>query len=62
METTIASLEEQLTIANEEKEEAESRAGSLESDIQTLSDELNVSNAELSVLKEEVLNLVSSLF
>nr|GMD43022.1 kinesin-like protein KIN-7O isoform X1 [Ipomoea batatas] len=61
METTIASLEEQLTIANEEKEEAESRAGSLESDIQTLSDELNVSNAELSVLKEEVLNLKSRL-
>nr|GMD44770.1 kinesin-like protein KIN-7O [Ipomoea batatas] len=61
METTIASLEEQLTIANEEKEEAESRAGSLASDIQTLSDELNASNAELSVLQEEVLDLKSRL-
>nr|GMD44776.1 kinesin-like protein KIN-7O isoform X1 [Ipomoea batatas] len=61
METTIASLEEQLTIANEEKEEAESRAGSLASDIQTLSDELNASNAELSVLQEGVLDLKSRL-
>ncbi|XP_019187796.1 PREDICTED: kinesin-like protein KIN-7O isoform X2 [Ipomoea nil] len=60
METTIASLEEQLTMANEEKEEAESRAGSLASNAE-LSDELNVSNAELSVLKEKVLDLTSSL-
>ncbi|VFQ71703.1 unnamed protein product [Cuscuta campestris] len=61
METTIASLEEELTISNEEKEEARSRAESLAADMQTLSDELDASKEELSALKEEALHLASSL-
>ncbi|CAH9068847.1 unnamed protein product [Cuscuta epithymum] len=61
METTIASLEEELANSNKEKEEAESRAESLAADIQTLSDELDVSKAQLCALKEEVLHLTSNL-
>ncbi|KAK6149072.1 hypothetical protein DH2020_016597 [Rehmannia glutinosa] len=40
METTIASLEDQLAMANGEKDVATSRAESLASDLQSLSDEL----------------------
>ncbi|KAJ8535599.1 hypothetical protein K7X08_023319 [Anisodus acutangulus] len=54
METTIASLEEELTISHAEKEEANSRAENLACELQALSDELNMSNTELSMLKEEV--------
>ncbi|CAH9085971.1 unnamed protein product [Cuscuta epithymum] len=61
MEKTIASLEEELANSNKEKEEAESRAESLASDIHKLSDELDVSKTELSALKEEVLHLTSNL-
>ncbi|WMV24061.1 hypothetical protein MTR67_017446 [Solanum verrucosum] len=54
METTIASLEEELTISHAENEEANSRAENLACELQALSDELNMSNTELSMLKEEV--------
>ncbi|CAL5367953.1 unnamed protein product [Camellia sinensis] len=48
METTIASLEEELATANEEKEMAISRSESLASDLQALSDNLNISHLEKS--------------
>ncbi|XP_049392243.1 kinesin-like protein KIN-7O isoform X1 [Solanum stenotomum] len=54
METTIASLEEELTTSHAENEEANSRAENLACELQALSDELNMSNTELSMLKEEV--------
>ncbi|XP_055801402.1 kinesin-like protein KIN-7O isoform X2 [Solanum dulcamara] len=54
METTIASLEEELTISHAENEEANSRAENLACELQALSDEVNMSNTELSMLKEEV--------
>ncbi|GER25788.1 kinesin motor family protein [Striga asiatica] len=54
MEATIASLEDQLATANEEKDIATSRAESLAVDLQSLSDELSLSNSESSALKEEV--------
>ncbi|KAK6124670.1 hypothetical protein DH2020_041592 [Rehmannia glutinosa] len=54
METTIASLEDQLAMANGEKDVATSRAESLASDLQSLSDELYSANSELCALKEEV--------
>ncbi|KAL6987278.1 hypothetical protein U1Q18_013029, partial [Sarracenia purpurea var. burkii] len=58
METTIASLEEELAAANEEKGVAVSRAESLASDFQILSNKLNTSNSELNALQEEVSDLV----
>ncbi|KAK4404781.1 Kinesin-like protein KIN-7O [Sesamum angolense] len=61
METVIGALEEQLAIANGEKDAATSRAESLASDLQALSDELYLSNSELSTLKEEVSILRTSL-
>lgn len=59
METTIASLEEELAAANEEKNVAVSRTESLTSDLQALSDKLSLSNLELNTLQEEVSDLVS---
>ncbi|KAL0404825.1 UNVERIFIED_CONTAM: Kinesin-like protein KIN-7O [Sesamum radiatum] len=59
METVIGALEDQLAIANGEKDAATSRAETLASDLQALSDELYSSNSELSTLKEEVSSLVS---
>ncbi|PIN18320.1 Kinesin-like protein [Handroanthus impetiginosus] len=61
METTIASLEDQLAMANGEKDAASSRAESLASNMEALSDELQLSNSELSTLKEEVSDLRTSL-
>ncbi|KAK4485521.1 hypothetical protein RD792_008163 [Penstemon davidsonii] len=61
MEATIASLEDQLAMTYEEKNEATSRAEILAFDLQTLSDELHVSHSELSTLKEEVSILRTSL-
>ncbi|XP_011075412.1 kinesin-like protein KIN-7O isoform X2 [Sesamum indicum] len=60
METVIGALEDQLAIANGEKDAATSRAESLASDLQVLSNELHLSNSELT-LKEEVVNLRTSL-
>lgn len=57
METTIASLEEELAAANEEKNVAVSRTESLTSDLQALSDKLSLSNLELNTLQEEVSDL-----
>ncbi|GFY98129.1 P-loop containing nucleoside triphosphate hydrolases superfamily protein [Actinidia rufa] len=57
METTIASLEEELTMTNEEKEAAVSKTESLASELDALSDKLNMSNAELNRLQEEFSNL-----
>ncbi|KAL0383458.1 UNVERIFIED_CONTAM: Kinesin-like protein KIN-7O [Sesamum calycinum] len=45
METVIGALEEQLAIANGEKDAATSRSESLASDLQALSDELYLSNS-----------------
>lgn len=58
MEITIASLEDQLTIANDEKDVAANRAENLASDLQVLSDELQLSKTDLGALEEEVSNLV----
>ncbi|GMH08127.1 hypothetical protein Nepgr_009967 [Nepenthes gracilis] len=57
METTIASLEEDLSKANQEKEEFSFRIESLSSELEVLSDELNALNAERSMLHEENLGL-----
>lgn len=58
METTIASLEEELTAACKDKEEVVFRNETLAAELEALSDELNTSNSELKMLQEEVLNLV----
>ncbi|KAG5537103.1 hypothetical protein RHGRI_024518 [Rhododendron griersonianum] len=57
METTIASLEEELAAAREEKDVTVSRTESLTSDLQTLYDKLSLSNLELSTLQGEVSDL-----
>ncbi|XAR54557.1 hypothetical protein NMG60_11029746 [Bertholletia excelsa] len=57
METTIASLEDELTAANEEKQMAISRNESLVSEMQVLSDKLDKSCSELNILQEEVSDL-----
>ncbi|XP_027069713.2 kinesin-like protein KIN-7O isoform X2 [Coffea arabica] len=61
METTIASLEEELQVTRGEKEEAILKAESLASELHALSEELNMTNVELAALKEEVTCLESSL-
>lgn len=59
METTIASLEEELAVTREEKEETILRAETLASELHAISEELNMSNVELATLREEVSCLVS---
>ncbi|KAL3834166.1 hypothetical protein ACJIZ3_008902 [Penstemon smallii] len=54
MEATITSLEDQLAMKNEENHEAISRAEILDSDLQTLCEELHASHLELSTLEDEV--------
>ncbi|KAL3533577.1 hypothetical protein ACH5RR_007098 [Cinchona calisaya] len=61
METTIASLEEELAVTCGEKEDAMLRAETLASELHALSEELKMSNLELSTVKEEVSCLKSSL-
>ncbi|XP_071909919.1 kinesin-like protein KIN-7O isoform X3 [Coffea arabica] len=61
METTIASLEEELQVTRGEKEEAILKAESLASELHALLEELNMTNVELAALKEEVTCLESSL-
>lgn len=58
METTIASLEEELATTREEKEQATSTIESLALEMQALSDKLNMSNSELSTFEEAVSSLV----
>ena len=60
METTIASLEEELGAANQEKEEIYARNESMSSELEMLSDKLDISNTELNALQEEISDLVSS--
>ncbi|XP_059646136.1 kinesin-like protein KIN-7O isoform X2 [Cornus florida] len=57
METTIASLEEELAAANGEKEQATTRNECVVSELHALSDKLSMSNSELSMLQEEVSSL-----
>ncbi|KAI5682714.1 hypothetical protein M9H77_03942 [Catharanthus roseus] len=61
METTIASLEDELAVAHREKDEAISQAESLSCELHSLSEELNVSNLGLATLQEEVSGLKSTL-
>ncbi|CAA2972323.1 kinesin KIN-7O [Olea europaea subsp. europaea] len=61
MEATIASLEEQLSIAHGDKDVATLRSESLASDLKELSDELNDTKSKLSTLKEEVSALSTTL-
>ncbi|KAJ8449786.1 hypothetical protein Cgig2_001442 [Carnegiea gigantea] len=57
METTIASLEEELGAANQEKEKIYARNESLSSELEMLSDKLDISNTELNALQEEISDL-----
>lgn len=61
METTIASLEEELATAYREKEEAMSRNENLASEMEALSESFSKSSTELNVLQEEISDLVSPL-
>ncbi|XP_021744564.1 kinesin-like protein KIN-7O [Chenopodium quinoa] len=57
METTIASLEEELAAAKQEKEESLARNESLSFEIEMLSDKFDASNNELNALQEELSDL-----
>ncbi|KAJ8759968.1 hypothetical protein K2173_010824 [Erythroxylum novogranatense] len=57
METTIASLEEEVVIAQKEKEEAILRNETLSSDLEAVIEQLKLSNAELNLLQEEISRL-----
>lgn len=59
METTIGSLEEQLAIANDQKQQAVLRSEDLLLEVQDLSEKLDFSNSELQRLEELVSSLVS---
>ncbi|XP_021866877.1 kinesin-like protein KIN-7O [Spinacia oleracea] len=61
METTIASLDEELAAANQEKEELLARNESLSFEIEMLSDKFDTSNSELNALQEELLDFKSKL-
>ncbi|KAF8403637.1 hypothetical protein HHK36_011741 [Tetracentron sinense] len=57
LETTVASLEEDLIAANIEKEEALCRNEILASELEAMSNKLNMSTSELEILQEEVSSL-----
>ncbi|XP_010543512.1 PREDICTED: kinesin-like protein KIN-7O isoform X2 [Tarenaya hassleriana] len=57
METTIASLEEELSVARSEKEEALCRNEGLTSEIAALTKELEHSNSQLEIVQKEVSEL-----
>lgn len=59
METRIVSLEEELSAAVREKEETLSKNDDLTSELEDLSEKLNISNLELKTSQEEVAALVS---
>lgn len=61
METTIASLEEEVADAQNEKEEAIFRNDTLTLELENLTEKLKISVAEFHVLQEEVACLVSFL-
>lgn len=58
METTIASLEEELAAERGEKEEALCRNEGLDSEITALTEKLEHSNVQLEHLQEDVMDLV----
>lgn len=58
METRIVSLEEELSAAIREKEETLSRNDDLTSEVEDLSEKLNISKLEQETLQEEVAALV----
>ncbi|CAO2831621.1 unnamed protein product [Amaranthus hypochondriacus] len=57
METTIASLEEELAVANQEKEKLLATNESLSSEIEMLSEKFDASSSDLNALQEELLDL-----
>ncbi|XP_057548891.1 kinesin-like protein KIN-7O isoform X2 [Amaranthus tricolor] len=57
METTIASLEEELAAANQEKEKLLATNESLSSEIEMLSEKFDASSSDLNALQEELLDL-----
>lgn len=59
METTIASLEEELAAANQEKEELLARNESLSFEIEMLSNKFDTSNSESNSFQEELLDFVN---
>ena len=59
METTIASLEEELAAAQRDKEEAISRNEELALELQALTQKLNITSLEMNDLREEISDLVS---
>ncbi|RVW92156.1 Kinesin-like protein KIN-7O [Vitis vinifera] len=61
METTIASLEEELAAAYRDKEEAVFRNETLTAELEALSDKLNISNSDLKMFQEKALSLRSRL-
>lgn len=61
METTIASLEEQLAAACREKEEAIYKSEDLALEIEALTKNLDLSSSEINALREELSGLVSFL-
>ncbi|CAM8963033.1 unnamed protein product [Rhodiola kirilowii] len=61
MEATIASLEEQLSIAVQEKKKFQSENDKLALDLDTMSEKLNSCNNEITALQEEVSCLKSML-
>ena len=58
METTIASLEEELAAAYRDKEEAVFRNETLTAELEALSDKLNISNSDPKMFQEKALSLV----
>lgn len=59
LETTITSLEEELSAALKEKEELISINEGLASELDILTEKMNTSNSEIYNLKEEISALVS---
>ncbi|XVE95776.1 hypothetical protein REPUB_Repub02eG0129000 [Reevesia pubescens] len=57
METTIASLEEELAAAHRDKEEATSRNEDLALEFDALTKQLNISSSEINALREELSGL-----
>ncbi|XP_022747090.1 kinesin-like protein KIN-7O [Durio zibethinus] len=61
METTIASLEEELAVAHRDREEAISRSEDLALEFEALTKKLNMSSSEINALQEELSALKLSL-
>ncbi|XWS59013.1 hypothetical protein CRYUN_Cryun08bG0084400 [Craigia yunnanensis] len=61
METTIASLEEELAAAHRDREEAISRSKDLALEFETLKKKLDISSSEINALREDLSSLKLSL-